>query len=131
MTRKRRALFVFFGLMLAACGPQSERVVPTALPAGDASNGEVLFSSRIGNLPECSSCHSLDGARGTGPSLLGYGAAAGSRRRDMSAEEYTIVSILQPGAFVTSGYSNIMPSNYGQYLSDQDLADLVAYVLSQ
>ncbi len=131
MNRKRRALSVLFGLILAACGPQGERVVPTPLPAGDVARGEALFTSPIGSLPECASCHSLDGARGTGPSLLGYGAAAGSRRRGMSAEEYTVASILQPGAFVTSGYSNIMPSNYGQHLSDQDLADLVAYVLSQ
>lgn len=49
----------------------------------------------------------------------------------MSAEAYSVASILQPGDVVTPGYSNIMPSNYGQHLSDQELADLVAYVLSQ
>ncbi|MBK9123119.1 MAG: cytochrome c [Chloroflexi bacterium] len=106
-------------------------MVPTALPAGDASSGEELFRSRIGNLPECSSCHSLDGSRGTGPTLLGYGEAAGARRSGVSAQAYTVASILEPGDVVTPGFSNIMPSNYGQHLSDQELADLVAYVLSQ
>jgi len=118
-------------LALAACTPQDARPIPTVLPAGDAANGEVLFTSRIGNQVECSSCHSLDGSRGTGPSLLGYGEVAGRRRSGMSAQEYTVRSIVQPGDVVVPGYSNIMPSNFGQHLSDQDLADLVAYLLSQ
>ncbi len=35
---------------------------------------------------------------------------------------------MNPGAYVESGYKNIMPSTFGQNLSPQQLADLVAYL---
>lgn len=124
-------LLVLSMLVVAGCASDQAPTPRPALPEGSAQRGMSLFETRVGNLPECSSCHSLDGSRGTGPTLLGYGESAGSRRSGQSASEFTVNSILQPGTVITSGFSNIMPSNYSQHLSDQDLADLVAYVLSQ
>jgi hypothetical protein len=48
----------------------------------------------------------------------------------MSAEEYAQTSILQPAAYLVSGFSNTMYNQYGQHLSQQDIADLIAYLLT-
>ena len=45
-----------------------------------------------------------------------------------SLDQFTHESIVNPGAYVESGYQNIMPSTFGQNLSPQQLADLVAYL---
>jgi hypothetical protein len=48
-----------------------------------------------------------------------------------SAEEYLIESVVLPNVFLVDGYQeNVMPANYGERLTAQDLADLLAYMLS-
>jgi hypothetical protein len=50
----------------------------------------------------------------------------------VSAEDYIRNSILNPNAFVVEGYqSNVMPQNYGQQLSNQELDDLLEFLLAQ
>ena len=121
-------LIILLAIVCAACGPSGE---PVELPTGDATAGDSLFHHKIGSLPECSSCHSLDGSRGTGPSLQGFGETAGTRRSGQDATTYAMNSILSPGQYIVPGFSNLMPAAYGQELSRQQLADLIAYVLSQ
>src|SRR5690606_23515974 len=117
-----------FALACAACGPTGSNA-PIDLPAGDAEAGDLLFHQEIGGLPECSSCHSLDGSRGTGPSLQGIGDVAATRRNGQDATTYIMNSIISPGQYIVPGFSNQMPSAYGQQLSRQQLADLIAYIL--
>lgn len=128
---RRIILIILLALICSACGPSGSANEASNLPAGDAATGETLFHQKIGGLPECSSCHSLDGTRGTGPSLQRFGEAAATRRGDQDAVTYAMNSIISPGQMVLPGYSNLMPAAYGQALSRQQLADLVAYVLSQ
>jgi mono/diheme cytochrome c family protein len=132
---RRTTLIILLAMICAACGPAaSPNRTPDAtpdVPSGDAAAGDTLFHQKIGGLPECSTCHSLDGTRGTGPTLQGYGEIAGSRRGGEDAVTYTMNSIVNPGQYVVPGFSNLMPAAYGQLLSRDQLADLIAYVLDQ
>lgn len=93
---------------------------------GTVAAGEALYAG-LG----CTACHSLDGTAGVGPSYLGLGERAAEMLEGYSAEEYVRESILNPCAFVVEGFSCVMPQNYGDQLSPQDLADLVAFTLAQ
>jgi hypothetical protein len=44
---------------------------------------------------------------------------------------YLYTSITNPNAYIVEGYQpNVMIQTYGQTLSDQDLADILAYLLT-
>lgn len=96
------------------------------LPIGDAAAGDGKFVE-LG----CNSCHSLDGTVLVGPSLQGYAARAEGRSAEWTAEQYTIDAILRPCDFVVGGFQCVMPQNFGTLLEEQDLANLIAYLLDQ
>ena len=78
----------------------------------------------------CSACHSLDGTVIIGPSHKGDATRAGTRVPGLSAEEYIRQSILDPGAFIVPGFVNVMPANYGETLTPQQIDNLVAFLLT-
>ena len=137
MMRKVAVLLVLL-LMLSlvvACGgdsaPAEEAGGETA--AGDAAAGQQIFEqSMAGSLTGCAACHSLEpGVDLVGPSLANIGAEAGSRVSGTSAEAYMRQSIVEPNAHIVEGYGEgIMPAGYGDQLSEGELNDLVAYLLS-
>ncbi|MBI2857343.1 MAG: c-type cytochrome [Chloroflexi bacterium] len=89
---------------------------PASATAGDPSKGEKTFSA-IG----CVGCHTVKGVGGqVGPDLSDIG-----RRQDV---EYIRRSIAEPGAAIVVGYQPVMPSPAQFGLSEQDIADLVAYL---
>lgn len=126
----RRILFistVLLVLTVVACGGDS------APAGGDTAAGKAVFAQgTIGSLPGCTSCHSLEpGVNLVGPSLANVGAEAGSRATGLSAEEYVRQSIVAPSDYVVDGYgAGIMPAGYKDQLTDQQLEDLAAYLLS-
>src|SRR2546425_8677817 len=74
-------------------------------PAQLVKAGEEIFHTK----GSCEICHRI-GQQGTrAPDLAGIGARAGKRKPGMSAKQYIIESLLQPGAYVVEGYPNIMP----------------------
>ncbi len=91
---------------------------------GDAANGETLFVSN-----GCTACHNTTSDDTlVGPGLLTIADRAGSRVEGMSAVEYIQHSIREPSAFIVEGFPPAMPP-FGS-LSEQDLNDLTAYLLS-
>ena len=118
------ALLLLVGL--AACGGEP---APSG-SAGDAAEGEKVFTSVAA--PACSTCHSLEpGVTLAGPSLSGIGAQAGSRVSGMAADDYLPQSVRQPDAHVVEGFTpGIMPGTYGSQLSEQQVKDLVAYMMT-
>jgi len=127
-------------LLLAGCGgartvsptaqtvvgkpPASTTTTTTAGPAGNAKAGAALFKAK-----GCDGCHTFAPAGSnatTGPDLDKLAQLAQKANRG-SEEAFTHESIANPSAFVESGYQNIMP-NFGQLLSQQQIADLVAYL---
>ncbi|MCI0711338.1 MAG: c-type cytochrome [Chloroflexi bacterium] len=123
------AFLVLVVLAISGCA-NSEEESAASLPEGDPSRGETLFSQYIDGAPVCSACHTIDGSTLVGPSLQDYGETASTRKPDTSAEDYTYTSIVRPGAFVVDGFPNAMYSQYRQRLTDRQIADLIAYLLS-
>jgi cytochrome c oxidase subunit 2 len=125
-------------VVLAGCGgektvqPVPEEVVGTVpepggttlAAAGDPAAGKTVFDSVT---PSCGSCHTFTPAGSeaqTGPNL------------DESLQDDDPNSILQsivnPDAEITPGFqAGLMPKDYGEKLSDQQLADLVAFLAQQ
>ncbi|MCS6826170.1 MAG: cytochrome c [Caldilinea sp.] len=98
-----------------------------ALAAANPANGEQIALVR-----GCVGCHSLDpNVALAGPTWHNIGDTAVSRVRGESPALYLYESIVNPNAFVVPNYpANVMPANFGELLSTQELADLVAYLLS-
>jgi len=130
-------VFVLLALTAAACGspPVTPPIDPAtavgALPEGDPARGEDLFAQPIDTAPACTSCHVLTDQRIAGPGMEGYGARAGNTVEGQTAAAYSYMAIVHPGAYIVEGYNNLMWSQYGERLSDQQLADLIAYMLEQ
>jgi cytochrome c553 len=123
------AICVWIVLFAAACS-SAQGAAFAGLPAGDAAHGAQLFTERVNGAPECSSCHNVDDTTLVGPGMQGFVERAGSRVEGQSAEVYAYTSITQPAAHVVSGFSNTMYTQYGRQLSAQQIADLIAYLLS-
>jgi mono/diheme cytochrome c family protein len=102
------------------------------LPEGDVANGELLFKGQVNGQYPCSACHSLTpGQTLVGPSLGGIATTA-ETRTDLSAELYIHESIVSPNAYVVEGFAaGIMPQTFGQQMSKQDLADILAFLMTQ
>ncbi|MBI1276663.1 MAG: c-type cytochrome [Anaerolineaceae bacterium] len=116
-------------IICAACSG-STNASGDALPVGDASRGAALFTQSINGAPACNSCHTLDGSTLVGPSFKGYAALAPTYVEGMSAVDYTHNSITKPASYVVSGFANLMYGQYAQKLTSQQIADLIAYLLT-
>ena len=81
----------------------------------------------------CAGCHSLvEGVRIHAPSLFGIAEKAGTTREAYSAEEYLHESIVLPCEFLADeAVVCQMPRNYGERLDAQDVADLIAFLMTQ
>lgn len=97
------------------------------MPAADAANGQALSVSN-----GCTACHSLEkDVRVVGPSWYSVGATAGERVAGESAGLYLYTSIVDPNAFINEGYvAGLMPLTYKDILSNEQMADVLAYLLS-
>lgn len=100
---------------------------------GDPLNGQVLYNS---DTLACYGCH-VEQAGEAAPALDGtLTRVEETRLSDPALEDYTPVSylvesIVHPGQYIPPGYDNVMPNNFGDRLTLQELADLVAYLESQ
>jgi cytochrome c2 len=92
---------------------------------GDPVRGDALIETYT-----CAACHRAGAANGVAPSFVGLHERAAERDPALSAAAYVYQSIVQPTAYLVEGYANAMPQNYGDRLSEQEIADLVAYLLS-
>jgi mono/diheme cytochrome c family protein len=135
----RRLLpFLAFAFVVAGCGGGSKVVMPTAetvvgtLPTttaqaaakGDATAGAALFKAQ-----GCGGCHVFKpaGTNGKiGPDLDNLAKYAQQANQGPLAT-FTFDSIKNPSAYIQPGFQNVMP-NFGQTLSDKQIADLVAYL---
>lgn len=130
------SLFIIV-LVLSACGSSSidieeVRAELAALPEGSAERGEALFAESINGMPSCISCHALGDDRDglAGPPMGGYPERAGSTIEEQNAELYTYTATVYPASHIVSGYGNLMYTEYGSRLNDQQIADLIAYMLN-
>jgi len=98
--------------------------VAAAMDGAYADTGAGLI-----NEYECYTCHVLgDGSQS--PLFDGIGKYAAERRPPLSAEQYLYEATIFPGAFIVEGYSDSMPTNYGERLSEQEVGHIIAYLLT-
>ncbi|MDD5467356.1 MAG: c-type cytochrome [Anaerolineales bacterium] len=120
----------------AVAGPPVGSDIEAVLPLGDATRGEGLATTK-----GCAVCHITTT---TGPAWIpsdgtpAMGARAATRLTQAdyagqatSPEQYLLESILHPEAYLVSGFpAGVMPANYGQTLTAQEVADLIAYLMT-
>jgi mono/diheme cytochrome c family protein len=126
-------LLLAFAVVVTACATESAPRGGDLATSGGPASGEALFlQPMIGTQPGCVTCHSLQaGLTLVGPSLANAGTEAGSAVPGQAAQEYLRQAIVAPDEHVVAGFgAGIMPALYGSELSDQQIQDLVAYLLT-
>ena len=108
-----------------ACGDDSDGGLAAEQPelSGAAARGEQLAEDT-----GCTTCHSTDGAKKTGPTWRGvWGSEVElTDGRTVTADRaYAERSLREPGADVVEGSAPIMPE---LELEEDEIDDLVAYV---
>lgn len=98
--------------------------VAAALAGADADIGAGLIYDY-----ECYTCHFL-GDGSLSPLFDGIGNFAGERRPPLGAEQYLYEAILFPGVFLVEDYSDSMPNNYAERLSEEQVGHMIAYLLT-
>lgn len=121
-----------------SAAPDDETSMPgDELPApetvGDPANGEILFNTfqaEAGFM--CATCHWTDTEdRLIGPGLLNVAHRAGNRVDGQDALDYLFESIADPDAYVVDDYpAGLMPDNWAEIYSEDEIYDLVAYLLT-
>lgn len=125
-------LTLLLSALLAACGGGGGQ---KGAGAGDPERGKALYNQTVigpNAAPGCVTCHSLEpGKVLVGPSHAGIATVAETAVPGMSAADFLRQSIVEPDAVVTEGFTaGVMYQNYGKDLTEQEINDLVAYLLT-
>jgi mono/diheme cytochrome c family protein len=92
-------------------------------PAGNPEAGKEIFTTTA--QPACSTCHTLAEAGATGTVGPNLDDVLKGKDADFIHE-----SIVDPNAEIASGFSaGIMPQTYGDQLDEQQLNDVVAFLV--
>jgi mono/diheme cytochrome c family protein len=105
------------------------QTVEGTLPAGETVNvnegdpgaGKEIFTTTAS--PPCASCHTFKAAGST--ATVGPDLDEVLKGKDA---QFIVESITNPSAEIAPGYQDIMPKDYGTKLTQQQLADLVAFL---
>jgi cytochrome c551/c552 len=116
-------------LSLAACGQ------PTPAGVGEVQIGEAAAGKQVFHeisTPACGACHSLEPDKViVGPSLAHIGTTALYQEAGLSAAEFLHRAIVEPDADLAPGFAaKVMPTTYSAQLTEEQVADLVAFLLS-
>jgi mono/diheme cytochrome c family protein len=117
-------------------GPLAGTDITKELPEGDPVSGEALSVSLA-----CTACHI---AAPTGPAWLASATEPGIATRAQArftepgysgtaanAFQYLFEAVVLPNIHIVSGFAeNLMPNIYGNTLTEQQMADLIAYMLT-
>jgi mono/diheme cytochrome c family protein len=121
-----------------------EDPVAVALAAGDPTAGQAVFQAQHalpdGSAWACMSCHSVVPELTVliGPPLYGIRERAATRIEGVNAVDYIHNSIVEPQDFIApvpegapiTQWALAMPHGFGDVLSEQELNDVIAYLLS-
>ncbi len=105
----------------------------SSLPQGDATAGEVLFRQGKGAAaPPCITCHQpAQSPFALGPVMTGIAERASARVEGLTAEAYIHQSIVEPDAYLVPGFRPVMPGVYDEHLTEQEIADIIAYLMTR
>jgi cytochrome c551/c552 len=128
LMNKKLWIVLLLGAMLSLVGCATQ--ANAAAPIGDPDAGRVIYETGGDAGIPCMSCHSTDGTKIVGPSWQGLADRAATRVDGLSAVDYLRQSIKEPTAYVVEGYDPVMPAVFGESLSDDDIDNVIAYILS-
>ncbi len=114
----------------------SDEQLAAAAAVGDIAAGEELYNTELDlGLQQpgaCTTCHTLDGVDNSfAPTHGGISKIAGERVEGMSAVDYLRESIVDPLAFQVDNWIMIMPKNYSEVLSEEQINNLIAFLLTR
>lgn len=112
------------GALLSACGGGGSDGPSVALSAA-GEKGKAAASDE-----GCTSCHTSDGSRSSGPSWKGLAGSTVTLDdgTEVTADDaYLRTAILDARSQVVKGFPNIMPNYEGQ-LTDAQVDDIIAYL---
>lgn len=146
---------LFFGLLVVIAGygfvgvdwdyrtvpeaelPSAARGFSAPRPSGPVEPGEVVISASamrgegVFQANGCYACHSVDGSKKIGPSLLGVWEQPQELEDGSVAiadRDYVLESITYPQAKLVSGYASAQMPAYLELINEDDLSDLVDYL---
>lgn len=118
-------------------GQQREAAKPAVTVDFETSEADIIFGEAYyrngaNGAPSCVSCHALDEDIATfGPILRNMVDVAQVRAPDMNPIDYIREAIVDPNAYVVSGYdANVMYGTYGQDLTDEQINQIIAFILT-
>jgi len=107
--------------------------IAVQVAAADTAHGEELFNTfQAAASFACATCHHVvSDDRLIGPGLLTISTRASTRVDGLSVEAYIYESIVEPSAYVVAEYPDLlMPPNWAEIYSDDDIYDIIAYLLT-
>lgn len=115
--------------------PAADDPVSVLVSLADPARGQELFNTTFDTASGpymCGTCHIIDSETVLiGPGLYNIVNRAQTRVPDQSPAQYIFNSIKHPNDYVVEGFvPGIMPANYEQILSDDDIYNIVAYLLT-
>jgi cytochrome c5 len=117
-------LFVIAAIVLAAC-VATPTVQPTPTYDAVQLQGYDIYKLR------CAQCHALTPETVViGPSLAGVATRATMRESDGDAQAYIETSILNPSAYVVSGFKDVMPKSFAKDLTSDEFNAVVQFLLT-
>jgi cytochrome c oxidase subunit 2 len=120
-------LFLLTGEPLPSDGSGSTTPSVTFDPEA-AARGAALAEGTA-----CLQCHTVDGSAASGPTWKGL---AGSDRPlttggfVVADNSYLFNSIVDPSSQVVAGFDDVMPSTFGDQLTEEEIDDLIAFIES-
>lgn len=106
----------------------------TTPPAGNGGGDPVARGQMLVQEHGCLACHSTDGSMLVGPTWQGLYGSEETLTDGTTVtvdDEYIRESIIDPNAKITEGFQpNVMPQNFGDTLSDEDIEAIIAYMQS-
>jgi len=99
-----------------------------------ASDDPVERGQQLYQQYGCNACHSLDGSVSVGPTWQGVYQSQEQLTDGSSVvvdEAYLHESIVDPNAKIVAGYNpGIMPQNFGEVLTEEQIADIIEFIKS-
>ncbi len=106
--------------------------LPAEIAAFFPDQADPAAGEQVATANACSACHNMqEGVVQVGPSWYNLANTAATRVEGQSAALYLYTSIVAPNDHVVEGFAaNLMPQIYADTLSDAQLADVIAYLLT-
>jgi cytochrome c oxidase subunit 2 len=106
-------------------------VEPDTGGEGGVAQDPAALGQQVASSAGCVACHSIDGSPLVGPTwkgLFGRTETMADGSTVTADEAYIEESILNPGAKLVQGYADVMPKNYADVLTPDEIKGIIEYI---